>query len=163
MNKKGQLGYIYILVILAVGVLFATSILKELSNPVATLTNKVNVFNQTLTAPAVGENVTGLLYGQAVSNVIVTNATNGVLIPSSNYSITNYVLASDGTLKTTFQSLQGNIGFQGRSINVSYTYEPFGYDTNPSGRATASLILLGAALIIMAFVLVPVLRNFSFK
>lgn len=156
MNKNGQFG-VGMIVMIAIAIIVAVIIIQASADNMSVLTTKNSVVNQSVTAPAAGS-TSAILTGQAVSGVTVINGTSGTVIPASNYTITNYVV-SNGQLVSTFTTNAGPYGFAGKSINVSYTYEPFGYDTNTGGRAVANLIILFAALAIAIVVLVPVVKE----
>jgi len=156
MNRKGEIT-VGTSILLFVGIIVALAIFSAFPASVAQITQTSNVVNQSVTAPAAGSTST-ILSGQAVSNVIVINASSGNVIPASNYTITNYVV-SNGVVVNTFTSNTGLLGFQSRAINVSYTMEPFGYATDSGTRAIIPLILVFAALAIAVFVIVPSLRD----
>lgn len=157
MNRKGQIGGVGAILMLVIGVIVCLVLLQASAPGIATVTSTVSVTNQTVTAPATNGNAT-ILSGQAATVITVTNATSGTLIPASNYTIRNYVL-SNGVLVNTFTSNGGDGGWQGKGINVTYTYEPYGYATDSGSRAVAGFILLFAALAIAIFALVPTLRS----
>jgi len=154
-NRKGQTG-IGLLILVAVAVIVGLVLLNVSADNLAIMTTTVNTINKTFTAPAINGNLT--LEGQAVTSVIAVNATSGNLIPASNYTITNYVL-SNGQLISTFTSLGGDGGWQGKSINVSYTYEPFGYDRNSGNRSIIGLVIVFFALAIAVIAMVPAFRD----
>lgn len=162
MNKRGmEMGGVGTLVIIAVAIIVAVTLLTGgITSNVATLTTKVNYVNLTYTAPSAA-NTAIELQGQAWRNVIVTNATSGTLIPTNNYTITNYQVSSTGSLVTKLTTTTGgqSLGYYGKGINISGEVEPYGYDTTAGGRAIADLIIVFAALAIAIVVLVPVIRN----
>ena len=145
MNKKGQMAAVGGFLTLFIGIIVALTLINGgISSNIGTVTNTVNVVNQTNTLSA-----TTLLSGQAVSDVIVTNASSGAVVPATNYTIVNYDV-STGSLRTYLASTGGS--YVGKSINVSYTYEPLGYATNAGSRAVTSMILVFACLGVISFV-----------
>jgi len=154
-DRKGQIG-IGVIILVAVAVIIGAVILNTSADNLAILTQTVNTVNKTFTAPAINGNLT--VEGQAVTSVIATNASSGTLIPASNYTITNYVL-SNGQLISTFTSLGGDGGWQGKSINLSYTYEPFGYDRNSGNRSVIGLVVVFFALAIAVVAITPVFQE----
>lgn len=156
MNKKGFEGSsVGMLIVVAVAIIVGLVLLQQSATNVGTLTTMDTVTNSQITAPAVGSSIT--LQGQAVSGFSATNGTSGDAIPASNYTITSRVV-SNGQLVSTLTALDGTtIGWQGKLINVTYTYEPYGYDTSSGGRAIANLIIvffaIGIAVIALAVIL----------
>ena len=150
MNVKGQFGGVGVILMAAVAVIIMVALFTPaITQPIGQMTQTSTIINRTVTAPAAGSSTDGLLVGQAAYNVVVTNASSGEVVPATNYTITNYVVTSTGELKTRFTSKAGSdIGWQAKSINVTYTYEPYGYDTSSGNRAVHTLILLIVALVI---------------
>jgi len=156
MNNKGQVQ-IGAFILLFVGIIVALSLLTGgISSNVGLVTQTVTLSNSSYTAGAVGSSV-NIPY-QALSNVVITNASSGTLIPATNYTVTNYVV-SNGALVTSITSKAGAIGFQGKGINVSGVAEPFGYDTSAGGRTMSSLVIIFAALAIAVFAISYVLKD----
>src|SRR3989304_3608185 len=116
MNRKGQVS-VGVIVMLAVALIACLAIFTGgVTDSIGTMTRTFNIVNETVAAPAAGSTTNGLLRGQAVTNVIVINATSGTVIPASNYTIANYVV-DDGDLVSTFRSNTGvQTGFQGRNV-----------------------------------------------
>jgi hypothetical protein len=160
-NKKAQVQ-IGALITLAIALIVGLVLIADgISEPIAAVTQTTTVSNVTYTAPAAAGSSINLV-GQAYTNVIVTNATSGTLIPASNYTITNRVV-NNGMLVTTLTANAGNsLGWHGKGINVSATVEPFGYDTNSGNRAIISLILVLAAIALVAASVAVVMKNSEF-
>ena len=161
MNTKGSEGLnVGTFILLAVGIIVALTLLTGgISSNVGKVSQTVVWTNQVVTSAAAGSAVelTGI---QALKgDITITNTTSGTAIPASNYTITNYYV-SNGQLVVRLQSNAGQIGFQGKSINVSATVvEPFGYDTNAGGRVMINLVIIMAALAIAVVVIVPIVKN----
>lgn len=158
MDRKGQIG-VGSFVLMFVVVITAIALLNGgISSNVASVTNTVTLTNQTYTSGAVGSSV-NIPYQALKGTIVITNASSGTLVPSTNYTVTNYVV-SNGQLVTTITSLGGAGGWQGKSINVSSsTVEPFGYDTSAGGRAVTSLIVIFAALALAVGVLSYIMKD----
>lgn len=154
--KKGQ-AMVGALIMGFVAIIVALAFFNPIASNSTILTTTVNVVNQTVAAPAAAATST-ILTGQAVSGVVAINASSGTVIPASNYTITNYVV-SNGQLTSTWTSNAGAIGFQGKNINVTYTYEPYGYATDGGTRAIVPMILIFMALALAIVILVPSLRS----
>lgn len=157
MNNRGEVT-IGMLILIAVAVIVGLTLLTGgISSNVGTLTNKVAVIGEHYTFPNASAAVNYVtLKGQAVESVTVKNRTGDVTIPASNYTITSRVL-NNGVLESRLTAVDTT--YVNYLVNVSYTYEPFGYDTNGGGRAIANLIIIFAALAIAVVVLVPIVKN----
>lgn len=164
MNKKGieNIG-IGGIIIVAVAILVGLVILQQSATNVAVLTNEVTNINQTIAFPSNVTTSFTALSGQAARNVIVTNATNGAIVASANYTIQNYVVNTQGALEARIRgnSVPGD-RYNGQNVNITYTYEPYGYDTNGGGRAIAGLIIIFFAIGIAITALVLILKNSVF-
>lgn len=163
MNSKGQVA-VGSLIVLAVGIIVGLVILTGgITSPVGTLTNTQSWVNKTYTAPTTNgsANLIEFTGYQALTNVVITNASSGDVIPAANYTITNYqVGTTDGIVVSTLTANPGNsIGWFGKSINITATVEPVGYDTNSGGRAIAGLIIVFAALALVVAAVGVVIKN----
>jgi hypothetical protein len=160
MNKKGieNLG-IGTLIVLAVAIIVCLTLLTGgITSGVGQVTQTTSFTNVTYTSAAIGSSI-NIPYQAVKGTVTIVNATSGTAIPSTNYTITNYVV-NNGQLVTTLTSLGGAGGWQGKNVNITATtVEPFGYDTNAGGRVMANLILIFAALALFIAVLVPIIKN----
>lgn len=156
MNRTGQvtLGAI---ILTFVGVVVAVALFAPgITEPISTVTNTITVVNQTYASfPATGINLT--LGGQANYNIVVSNSTSGAVVPATNYTVTNYVVATDGTLTSVMRGLGGLYG--SRPVNISATREPYGYATDAGSRVVTSLVILLAALAIMSIAAYPIIKN----
>lgn len=146
MNKKGQLnlGQIVILAVaLILGAIFAVSIADNQS----VLTDTQSVTNDTVTFPDNGSTLT--LNGQAlVGSVTAVNASNGSQsVPASNFTTTDFVqVGGEYRLVLTNNDADWNE----ESVNLSYTFEPVGYNSDSGSRGIATLPLLFFAFAVLA-------------
>ena len=155
MNKKGQMGvgvFITTFVVLVVGLAMLSG---GVFQSVGTMTNTIYERNHSVTYSG-----TTVLKGQAVSNLIVINASDGGIIESGNYTVVNYDV-STGTLRAYLTNLTSRGPYP--TIKVSYTYEPLGYDTNSGNRSIVGLIAVFAALAVAVVALVPAFREEVFN
>lgn len=163
MNKKGfEFGGVGTLVIVAVAIIVVMSLIPTIASNISTVTNKVTISNEFYTFPNSSAAVNYVtLKGQAASSVTVKNRTGDITIPASNYTVTNYIL-NNGVLVTRLTAK--DLTYLGYLVNVSYTSEPFGYDTNSGGRAITDLILVLAGVAVVVVVVKFVTDNeiFSF-
>lgn len=156
MEKKGQIAGVGAFLVLFIGIIVALTLINGgISSNVGNVVNTQTVVNGSITFPT---NTTALaLSGQAVSNVIAINATDGTVVPASNYTITNYDV-STGTIRATIIA-DGNTPYAGEPVNISYTFEPLGYAKEGATRAITSLILVFASLAIVGFVLFKIYND----
>lgn len=161
MNSKGQVGVGTILV-MAIAVIVCLTLLSATFADIGTVTNKIVVANETVTFPANGSSLT--LKGQAFENLIVTNKTGGEIINSGNYTENDRVVSNGGLIDTITATSNhaATRSYYSQAVNVSYTYEPFGYDTNSGTRAVTSLIVVFAALALIVTLVVPITREWIF-
>lgn len=156
MNRKGEMQLsIGALIVAAIAVIVGAVLLQASAPSVQTITSTNTITNQTKTLAAANSYIT--LNGQAISGLVITNATGtGNAVPADNYTISNYVV-NNGALEVRLTSLAGP--WAGKAVNVSYVSEPFGYATDSGSRAVAPLILVFFALAILAVVVVAVGRT----
>jgi len=149
MNKIGNMAGAGALIVLFVGVIVALSLYSGgIAENIGTVTQTRGVVNYSFTFPANTSSV--VLPGQAATSVVVINSTDGVSIPASNYTITNYDLTT-GTFRVLLTAKAST--FSGLGAKVSYTQEPLGYSTDSSARSMVGLIGIFAALGVVAFVI----------
>ena len=151
MNRKGQMNGVGPILIAAIVIIAALALLPTIFQSIGDTTLTRDIANVT-------KNFTGtiVLEGQAISGVSITNSSGGEVVPTSNYSITNYD-ASTGTLRAYITPLAGT--YTAKNVNISYTYEPLGYAKESSTRAIIPLIAIFAALAVAVVALVPAFRR----
>lgn len=139
MNNKGEVdvGQMFLL---AVGLILVAVFAVSIATQQSPLTTTQSVSNQTVTFPSVNSTLT--LNGQAVvGSVVATNASGGELISSGNYSTTDFVQVG-GQYRTILTLLDAGVAYAGESVNLSYAYEPVGYNQDSGSRGIAGLPLL---------------------
>ncbi len=158
MNKKGQfeMGMIIgIFMLIVVG----TALLTSSAQNVGDVTNTIDIANDTLSSTN-GTTLALLtqLDGKFVSDVVVYNGSDDVIVASGNYTIfQNQVING---VETALINVSANpVGLQVQAWNISYTSQPTTYDSNSGGRAIAGLITLFFALAIALVALQPTLRS----
>jgi hypothetical protein len=139
------------IIIAAVAIIAALALIPTIFQAVGNTTLTRTVSNELHTFGPVT-----VLQGQAVSNVVVTNTTDGAEVPASNYTIVNYDV-NNGVLRSYLVNKSGIFG--GNSVNVSYTYEPLGYAKESGTRAIIPLIAIFAALAVAVLALIPAFRR----
>jgi len=158
MNKKGlELGG---MLMIFLGIVLGLVFIVAIADNQAPLTNTASIVNTTVTFPANGSTLT--LLGQAlVGSVTAVNATDGEAVPASNFSTANLV-QSNGEYRLVLTNLDST--WNAESVNLSYTYEPVGYNTNSSNRTIWGIVLIFFALAVFSMAL-PGVREWltSFK
>jgi hypothetical protein len=148
-----QLGTI---ILLAVGIIVAIAFMTGSIFPtIGDMTNKVNVpITTQVTFPT---NTTAItLTGQAVESVVFINGTT--TISAGNYTVTNRVVSNGALVSQVIAN--GPTAFQGQAnVNVSYTYEPFGYQASSGNRAAINMIAIFASLALAVFALSKVMEG----
>jgi hypothetical protein len=159
MNSKGQYNVVGMMIVAAVTIIVGLVLLQATYPFIGETTITSSVRNDTISAPtAIG----GLIYlrGQAVQgNIFVANATGGETVASTNYTITNYVV-KDGALTVVYNASGTGTKYVGSTVrlNVTYTYEPFGYAQDGATRSIIPLIaVFGALALVVA--LLPTVRE----
>lgn len=144
-------GLVVAAVAIIIGLAFLTG---SIAGTVGDMTTKSNIpITTQVTFPT---NTTALtLTGQAVESVVIINDTTTVA--AGNYTVSNRVV-SNGQLVATIIGVGAN-PYSGNNVNISYTYEPFGYATDGGTRAILSLVLVFVGLAIAVIALVPALRS----
>ena len=152
MNRKAQTAGIGVLITVAIAIIIGAILLQASAPAVATVNTLQTVVNESATFPA-GSTVL-VLKGQAVSNVVVLNRSGGFEITSGNYTITNREL-SNGALRAYLSNTTSDI-WVGKAVNVSYTYEAFGYATDSGSRVMIGLVLVFGALAVFVTAMSPI-------
>ena len=156
MNKRGAEKLVFgALIMVFITVIVGLVLLSPTASNVASSTETQVVSNATAT-PTKG--VIADLEGRAVvtDTFIATNASDGQVLDSGNYTITDNQLNSAGEL-TAQINFSGE--YAGAGVNYSYGFEPSTYISNAGGRSLASLIIIFFALAIGVIALYPTLKN----
>jgi hypothetical protein len=159
MDKKGQMAMIGLLMMVFVAILVGVIIFQQIAQTIGTTNTEYSYINQTKTLAATGSSIY-LTDVRALSSVVITNATGGDVVPSSNYTITNNVV-SDGSLTVQVTTNAG--GWNGSSVNISGTAQPLTYIDNSGGRSMVSIILIFFALAIAVVAMYPIYQDPNFR
>lgn len=158
MERNGIAFIVIVTVAILVGVaLYSGSITQSVGD--MTLTRGA-VANVTYTLPAAGSSVQITTCGQKILTAILTNASNGLTVPASNYTFIQQASPTDGYLTAYIRS-DGGI-YAGLPVNVSCSsFEPHGYIADGGSRGIVSLIAIFFVLLIIAAAL-PDARQWFF-
>jgi heptaprenylglyceryl phosphate synthase len=161
MDRKGQIGLAMILgtfmAVLVGAVLFVT-----IAQEVGSSTTLDNIDNFTIGTVTNGTDYYFVNY-RSLTSVILTNETGAatVVIPSTNYSITNNVINPDtGALSVRLSPNATSPDYSGNSWNVSSAVgQPVTYIANSGARSVAGLITIFFALAIVVVSIIPSMRS----
>ena len=157
MNNRGQKTGIGILIVLFIGAIVGLVLLQTTAQETDDALTTRFLANRTITAPAAGS-TTDLVGQELLSTPIVTNASGGGVVPTTNYTIAEGVSTVDGLKRIRYTTV-GPSPFASKSVNVSYTYGPEGYIEDSAGRSIFSLVIILGALALAVFLLIPSLRE----
>lgn len=149
-----QLGGI---IIATIGILVGLALLTgQIAPSVGLMTGTRTLHNTTVTMPAAA-GVLDLTGQELITEISVTNATDGTAVDSTNYTIAEGISATTSYKRVILTSVAGP--YEGESINISYTFGEEGYVDSSGGRAFASMIIIFVSLYIMVVSLRPVLES----
>ncbi len=156
-NKKGasDFGVIGTILVAAIAIIVGLILFTASSQQIGTSVNTVSI-NKTITAP-VNEGIYNFTDYKALNGVTVYNATDGKLIASGNYTITNNQL-KDGNLVTTLTVADAQ--FQNWNwFVISTSAQPLTYIDDGGSRAVTNVILIFLALAVAIVALYPVYQG----
>jgi hypothetical protein len=153
MNNRGEtgIGMMSALLVVFVGVVAALALYSATLPFIGQTTLTSNLVNRTFTAPASGATI-DLVGQELLGDPIVTNATSGALVPTTNYTISEARSTVDGLKRITYTTATNGL-YNSRSVNISYNFGPEGYIDSGGGRAMTNLIVILAAMAIGIFAL----------
>lgn len=156
-KKKGQtVGGIGTVILMFVLIVVGIALVTPVFQTQGTMTDSITLTNATYTSPANGATID--LIGQSLlSTPVVHNATDGAIVPATNYTIAEGVSTSTGV--KTIQLTVDDATWASKSVNVSYVYGADGYIDSAGGRAIADNIGLFAVLALVAGVLFYFVRE----
>jgi len=165
-NKKGEIPKIGMIIMIAVGVIFAVALLVPIANTTNQMTSKQAVSNQSVSTATgylgdnqVNESINYTIYTQSTWKVSECPLTSVVL---RNGAGTALVDATDYTLDEAngrFSLLNTTKTVPATALNltyVDYSHCADGYNTNGGSRSIANLVVIFGALAIFAFVIVGI-------
>ena len=139
-----------------VGAIIAVVFMASIADQVFTQTTTASQTNLTVTVSAV--NVSQAVEGRdLITATSITNVTNAsVNLITLGLNLTDGLVSGDKTVILRANDTASNL--VGTEVNLTYTYNPNGFITNAGGRSIATLILIIAALAIVVFVIVVLLK-----
>lgn len=147
MKRKGEMQA-GVMIMTFLSIIVGLILLTSTYDFVGQTTNTFTLANYTFTFPSNGNTVD--LYGQELINTPgFINRSNGVVIPSTNYTVSEGISSVDGLKRIRLTGKSGP--FAGVVVNASYDYGHVGYIDDSGGRAVTSLIpIFGAIAVIVA-------------
>ena len=154
-KKKGQVGFGAILMAF-IGILVGVALFLTVAQQIGSSTSTIAIVNQSTGAAAANSTVQYLTNFRSISDVVVYNTSNSILLTSGNYTITNNVVYN-GQEVVSITPLSVPLIYA-HKWNISGTAEPQGY-IGGAGRSVALLIPIFFALLIAVIALEPTMRN----
>lgn len=135
------------LVMLAMAIIVGAILLQGSAQNINDVVNKVSVANQSF---GVATNGTAVTYNyKTLSDVVIVNYSNGAVVPSNNYTVSNGVVSNGAVVSTITPN--ASAAYRGYSWNVTYTAEPVAYgDSGSRAMTNLIVILMGLALAAVA-------------
>lgn len=153
-NKKGQIGIqetMYIFIAVIVGLILFQAVAQN----VGQATNTVELVNSSQTLAANGASIYLTDY-QALSSVVILNATDNTTIGAGNYTITNTVIYN-GALAVKITT--DDAAYASSDVRVSGTAQPLTYIADSGARSMTALITIFFALLVAVIAMSPVARS----
>jgi len=157
-DKKAQMG-IGTIIIVAIMIIVGAIFVQIIAQSVGDSTNTVAVANDSL-GVADNDTTVYLTSYRSISDAVIINE-SGVIIPSTNYTVTNNVIdPTTGSLAISVLPVSASTaGYTGWTWNISGTAQPVTYIAEGGGRAMAALIVIMFALAVAVIALEPTLRS----
>ena len=155
MKKKAQMNLGWFLVI-AISIIVGLVLLNPIANQVTGSTSTENLINVSKTASTTDVELVG--YQDVVGTYILTNATSGATIPTSNATLVTSTSNGDLRLYLHLSDSRWN----SKVINISGTLEQTGYIKEGAGRQVTLLITIMTVLAIAVFSIPNIREYFDF-
>lgn len=158
MNKQGQeaLGGLGMIVMIFITILLGAIFLQVIAQSVGESVNTIEIANESIDTVVNG--TAQYLDYRALSDVVIWNETNDIIIGSGNYTITNNVVnPTTGALNVRI--LPDATEVWKTAWQVSATAQPQTYIADGGARAMATLIIVMFALAILAVVIGPAISR----
>lgn len=152
-------GNIAVFITIFVGAIIAIVFMASFSTDINRQTNTFTTFNLSVTAPTAPNGTVEILGRELVGSISVTNATSGEVIEE----LTGDDELGTRGLMTIRLVINDTERYSELPVNLSYTYVPDGYLNNSGARSLDRLILIMAALAILIFVIVMLIKQGSFN
>lgn len=156
-SKKGQMGAAGGLILLFITILVGAILLQGAAQNIDQVVNTNNVANRSM---GVASNSTTVYYTdyQALSSVVIYNVTGNVIVPATNYTVTNNVVYN-GALAASILP-KATTAYSGYVWNVSFVGQPTAY-ADSAGRSMASMIIIFMALALAVIAIGYAIRSYK--
>jgi hypothetical protein len=161
MNNRGEMNGIGITVVVAITLIVGLIFFQAIAQEVGKSTNTISLANQSLGVMTNGTTLYVTNCRALSGDAAIWNATNNVLIPSNNYTVTSNIVYN-GALATSVTpnvSVVAGFAFNKGTATIDGTCQPLNYIADSGGRAMANLIVVMFALAVLVVALTPTLRN----
>ncbi len=140
-----------------IGVIITITLLAVIADSTFGVTNIITKTNITVTAAAV--NVTLDIPGrELISTIEIYNSSNTTQTLIGQGGSLQTGVGSDGLLSVQLLLNDSAASFAGEDLNLSYTANPNGYISDGGGRSVTNLIIVFAALAILIFIIVVLIK-----
>ena len=139
-----------------VGAIITVVFMTVIADQVFLQTNTVALTNLSVTVPAVNTTLTTQLPGR--QNVTVIVVTNGTRVLTNNFSINTTDAQGNLGIFWFPNDAATNESLVGDPVNLTFTYQPFGYLQDSGARSVSGLVLIFSALAIVVFVIVVIFK-----
>jgi len=153
-NKKGEIG-LGVIMVTFIAVLVGVILFQAVAQQVGTTTNTLTLENDSNVAGVNGTTFYITDY-RAISDVVIVNNTEGTVIGSGNYTVTNNVVYN-GALAVSVLVIDE--AYESNTWYVSGTAQPTTYISDSGSRAVAGLISIFFALMVAIIALTPTLQS----
>ncbi len=158
MNKKAQMNLIGGTIIAFVAIIVGLAILNGGIFQNIGETTQLAFYNTTSGDDAVTATTSEfvILRGKAVSDLLVINSTDGIVIVDVNYTTLDNQLVND--VLTAVWNCSGDL-CRGQTVNLSYNYQRPGYVDSSGGRSLVVIVAIFASLAVAIAALLPALQS----
>ena len=158
MNNKGEITT-GVMIGVFVGIIVALVLLSAVSPYIGQSSQTQQLVNLTVTPSGTLGTYIDVRGQELLGTPIVTNSSNAVVIPASNYTIVERVSPIDGLKRIAITINPSASTWNASAINVSYAYGMEGYADDGGARAIIPLITIFAVLAILVFTLYPIMKE----
>jgi hypothetical protein len=163
-DKRGEIS-VGALIGVAIGVIVCLILFQAFSVNTEQVTTSDYVYNSSrvgtgygaFTTPAAGA-CKDLIGQELIDTPMVTNGSSSYVVPAANYTISEGVSTVDNLKRIRYCSTAVST-YAGLPANITYIYAPEGYIDNAGARSVVGIIGLLAAIAVIIFALLPVIRS----
>lgn len=157
--EKGAIAGVGGFIMLAIALIVGAILLQSSAQNTNDVVNTFSVANRSLGA-ASNSTTVYLTDMKAISSVVIVNSTNGAVVGSGNYTVTNNVVYNGALAVSVLPTTPADSGFSGYVWNISGTAQPTAY-ADSAGRSLTNLIIVMMALALVAIAVGYAVKSYS--